>query len=201
MEYFKPFLLDYGYWAVFGGILLEDFGLPVPGEALLIAGSVLASQGDMYIVPLLLLAWAGAVAGDNIGFGIGRFAGRRLVLRYGRYVLITRRRLDYGESFFRKYGGLVIVAARFIEGLRQLNGIIAGMARMQWRHFLPYNVVGAALWVAFWGIVSYETGARASGFAHLFNRFEIFLIILLGLGVVVLVAYLIHRRWKSSDHG
>jgi membrane protein DedA with SNARE-associated domain len=201
MEHLKPFLLHYGYWAVFGGILLEDFGLPLPGEALLIAGSVLASHGDMHIVPLLLLAWAGAVVGDNIGYGIGRFAGRRLVLRYGRYVLITRRRLDYGEHFFRKYGGFVIVGARFLELLRQLNGIIAGMARMEWRHFLPYNVLGAALWVAFWGILSYETGARATEFVDLFNRFEIFVIIALGLSVVVLVAYLIHRRWKPSNHG
>jgi membrane protein DedA with SNARE-associated domain len=139
MESFKPFLLHYGYWAVFGAILLEDFGLPLPGEALLIAGSVLASQGDMHIVPLLLFAWTGAVTGDNIGYGIGRFAGRRLVLRYGRYVLITNRRLDYAENFFRNHGGVVVVAARFIEILRQLNGIIAGMARMEWRHFIAYT--------------------------------------------------------------
>ena len=69
MNTFDSLLSQYGYWAVFGSILLEDFGLPLPGETLLIAGSVMASQGDMDIVPLLLLAWAGAVLGDNIGYG------------------------------------------------------------------------------------------------------------------------------------
>jgi membrane protein DedA with SNARE-associated domain len=201
MESFKPFLLYYGYWAVFGAILLEDFGLPLPGEALLISGSVLASQGDMHIVPLLLLAWAGAVLGDNIGYGIGRFAGRHLVLRYGRYVLVTQRRLEYAENFFRKHGGVVVVAARFMEVLRQLNGIIAGIARMQWRRFLLYNVLGAALWVAFWGFLFYETGARATEILHLFNRFDIFVIILLGLSAAVLVVFIIRRRWRSSNDG
>jgi membrane protein DedA with SNARE-associated domain len=200
MESFKPFLLHYGYWAVFGSILLEDFGLPLPGEALLIAGSVLASQGDMHIVPLLLFAWTGAVAGDNIGYGIGRFAGRRLVLRYGRYVLITNRRLDYAENFFRNHGGAVVVAARFIEILRQLNGVIAGMARMEWRHFLAYNVLGAALWVGFWGLLVYELGGRAAGFLHLFNRLEMLVIVVLAVGAAFLVGYFLHRGGKSSTH-
>lgn len=201
MESLQPFLLHYGYWAVFGGIMLEDFGLPVPGETLLIAGALLASQGDMHIVPLLFFAWAGALLGDNIGYGIGRFAGRHLVLRYGRYVLITQRRLDYAEKFFRKHGGLVVVAARFIEVLRQLNGIIAGMARMGWRRFLAYNLLGAALWVGFWGIFFYQVGMRATEFLHLFKQVEIFVLTLLGFSTVVLAVYLICHRWKSSHGG
>jgi membrane protein DedA with SNARE-associated domain len=197
LESFNPIILHYGYLAVFGAILLEDFGLPMPGEALLIAGAVLASQGDLHIVPLLLIAWAGAVLGDNIGYGIGRFAGRRLVVRYGRYVLITERRLERAEKFFRKYGGLVVVGARFVEVLRQLNGIIAGMARMEWRRFFPYNVLGAALWVGFWGILSYKMGGRAAGFLHHLNRVEIVLIIVLGRGMAGVVFYFVRRRRKQ----
>jgi membrane protein DedA with SNARE-associated domain len=198
MESFKPFLLHYGYWAVFGAILLEDFGLPLPGEALLIAGSLLASQGDMHIAPLLLFAWTGAVAGDNIGYVIGRFAGRRVVLLYGRYVFVTHRRVDDAEKFFTKHGGAIVVAARFVEVLRQLNGVIAGMARMEWRHFLAYNVIGAALWVGFWGLLAYELGGRAAGFLHLFNRLEMYVIFVLGVGAAFLAGYFLYRRWKSS---
>ncbi len=173
--------------------------MPLPGEALLIAGSVLASQGDMHIVPLLLLGWAGAVLGDNIGYAIGRFAGRRLVLRYGRYVLITRSRLEYAEKFFRKYGGIVVVGARFIEVLRQLNGIIAGMARMEWRHFFPYNVLGAALWVGFWGILSYQMGSRVPKFLGHFNGLELVAIIVLGVIAAAVVLYFFRRRGKSGE--
>ena len=80
--------------------------MPMPGETLLIASALLASRGKMGIVPLLLTACIAAVTGDNIGYAIGRFGGRRLVLRYGRYVLITEERLQRAEGFFRRYGGV-----------------------------------------------------------------------------------------------
>jgi membrane protein DedA with SNARE-associated domain len=150
----KPYLDHYGYWALFGAILLENFGLPVPGETLLIASALLASQGKMHIVPLLVTACIAAITGDNIGYAIGRFGGRRLVFRYGRYVLITEERLQKAEGFFRRYGGVVVAVARFLAGLRQLNGIVAGTVKMRWRRFLVYNMLGAALWVAFWGCCS-----------------------------------------------
>jgi len=138
MESLQPYL-QHGYWAVFGAILLEDFGVPVPGETLLIAGSLLASRGRMDIAYLLLAAWAGAVAGDNIGYAVGRFGGRRAVLRFGSHVFIDEKKLDRTERFFAKYGGAVVVVARFFEVLRQLNGIVAGTARMRWWRFLSYN--------------------------------------------------------------
>ncbi|MEJ2431386.1 MAG: DedA family protein [Deltaproteobacteria bacterium] len=152
----KPYLDQYGYWALFGAILLEDFGMPVPGETLLIASAFLASQGEMHLVPLLLIACVAAVTGDNIGYAIGRFGGRKLVLRYGHYVLISEQRLQKAEGFYRRYGGAVVVMARFFAVLRQLNGIVAGTTKMSWRRFLLYNVLGAALWVSFWTMLFYE---------------------------------------------
>ncbi|MEJ2365730.1 MAG: DedA family protein [Deltaproteobacteria bacterium] len=152
----KPYLDQYGYWALFGAILLEDFGMPVPGETLLIASAFLASQGEMHLVPLLLIACVAAVTGDNIGYAIGRFGGRKLVLRYGHYVLISEKRLQKAEGFYRRYGGAVVVMARFFAVLRQLNGIVAGTTKMSWRRFLLYNVLGAALWVSFWTMLFYE---------------------------------------------
>jgi membrane protein DedA with SNARE-associated domain len=100
----------------------------------------------------------GAVAGDNIGYAIGRFGGCRVVLRYGRYVLISRERLTYTATFFRKHGGAMVAVARFFVVLRQLNGIVAGIAEMPWWHFLFYNALGAVLWVGFWGTLAYELG-------------------------------------------
>ncbi|MEJ2033705.1 MAG: DedA family protein [Deltaproteobacteria bacterium] len=190
----KPYIDQYGYWAVFGAILLEDFGFPMPGESMLIVGALLASQGDLNIVPLLLLAWAAAVAGDNIGFAIGRFGGRRAVLRYGHYVFLTRRRLEHVEGFFARYGGIVVLGARFIEGLRQLNGITAGTVRMVWPRFLLYNVLGAALWVGFWGMLFFEIGGRAGNFQKFFQKFEYVLLGLVCLGLLA-VAF---RLWRKG---
>jgi membrane protein DedA with SNARE-associated domain len=149
---------DYGYLAVALGILLEDFGLPTPGETLLITGAILASGGALNIYILLPLAWLGAVIGDNIGYLIGYYGGHRLMLRYGGRVSITEERLQYVERFFERYGGWVIVFARFVVVLRQFNGIIAGTLEMHWLHFIVLNAIGAALWVGFWGMLAYWLG-------------------------------------------
>lgn len=149
---------DYGYIAVALGILLEDFGLPTPGETLLITGAILASGGALNIYLLLPLAFAGAVIGDNIGYFIGHAGGHRLMLRYGGRIGITEERLKQVEAFFDRYGGWVIVFARFVIILRQFNGIVAGTLGMHWLHFLTLNAIGAALWVGFWGILAYWLG-------------------------------------------
>jgi membrane protein DedA with SNARE-associated domain len=177
----QPYLDQYGYWAVFTAVLVEDFGVPMPGEAMLIAGSLLASQGHMQLVRLLFTAWIGAVAGDNIGYAIGRFGGRALVARYGHYVLISQKRLESAEVFFRRYGGAVVVVARFFEVLRQFNGLVAGIVEMGWWRFLPYNAFGAALWVSFWGMLFYHLGENVSWFESSFRKME--LLVLVGLAV------------------
>src|SRR5487761_1164762 len=154
----EPTLNHYGYLAVAGLVLLEDFGVPVPGETVLILGAVYAGTGRLNIWLVGLLAFLGAVTGDNIGFAIGHFGGRRLVERYGRYVLLTPERLDRATDFFERRGAGIIIVARFIEGLRQASGIIAGTTGMHWARFLAFNVVGAALWVAMWTSIGYFSG-------------------------------------------
>jgi hypothetical protein len=91
----EPTLNQFGYLAVFGLVLVEDFGVPVPGETVLILGAVYAGSGRLNIVLVALLGFLGAVLGDNIGFALGHFGGRRLVERYGRYIFLTPARLDH----------------------------------------------------------------------------------------------------------
>ena len=122
-----PLLDHWGYLAVGFLLLVEDFGVPAPGETVLIAASVYAGAGRLNIVAVGVIGFAAAVAGDNVGYAIGRFGGRALVLRFGRYVILTGDRLDRAESFFTRHGGKIVIVARFIEGLRQANGIIAGI--------------------------------------------------------------------------
>jgi membrane protein DedA with SNARE-associated domain len=157
---------DYGYLAVALGILLEDFGLPTPGETLLVTGAILASAGALNIYVLLFLAWVGAVIGDNIGYLIGRTGGHRLMVRYGARFGVTDARLKQVEAFFDRYGAWVIVFARFVLVLRQFNGIVAGTLEMHWLRFLILNAVGAALWVGFWGILSFWLGRGILVYVH-----------------------------------
>ena len=188
-----PYLDRYGYAAVFGALLLESFGLPLPGETMLIAGALLAAQSGLRLVPLLVTAWGAAVLGDNIGYAVGRFGGRRLIARYGARVGITESRLARVEAFFQRYGGEVVMVARFFAVLRQLNGIVAGSVGMSWWRFLAYNAVGAALWVCAWGIGVYALGERLGALAPWIHRLGYAAI---GLAVLVLGAGLALHLWR-----
>jgi membrane protein DedA with SNARE-associated domain len=190
----EPTLNHYGYLAVAGLVLIEDFGVPVPGETVLILGAVYAGAGRLNIVLVALLGFIGAVIGDNIGFALGHFGGRRLVERYGRYIFLTPERLDRATRFFERHGGKIIIVARFIEGLRQANGIIAGTTRMHWARFVFFNAIGAALWVAVWTSVGYFSGSHINTIYNEATRYDTYLAIAVG---VLLVAYIVRRLVRA----
>ena len=184
-------LQHYGLWAIGLLITLEDFGVPVPGETILIAGAIYAGAGKLNIVALGVVAFVAAVTGDNIGFAIGHFGGRALALRFGRYVFLTEERLDKAERFFDRRGSIVITFARFVEGLRQANGIIAGITGMHWLRFLVFNAIGAALWVGTWVTIGYFAGNNITTIYHHITLYSYY--VLAGL-VVLIVGYIVWRR-------
>jgi membrane protein DedA with SNARE-associated domain len=190
----EPTLDHYGYLAVAAFVLFEDFGVPVPGETVLILGAVYAGTGRLSLPIVVLVAFVAAVIGDNIGFAIGHFGGRPLIERYGRYVLITPERLNKATELFDRHGGKIIAVARFIEGLRQANGIIAGIARVPWTRFLAFNALGAAAWVAVWGSIGYFSGSHIDTIYRYATRYSTYLAIAVG---VALLAYVGHRVWKA----
>lgn len=193
---------DYGPWAIFVLVLIEDFGIPVPGETALISAALLASQGKMPILWLLSAAWLGAVIGDNIGYAIGRFGGRRVVLRYGKKVGISAQRLARIERFFQRRGSAIVIVARFFIGLRQLNGIVAGLGCMAPLRFFLYNAIGAALWVGVWGFGIYWFGQQLKNVLERLGPIAMYT--LGGVAAVALVVYLVWRfvyrgRMRRSD--
>ena len=172
-HHFEGTLHHWGYLAVGLFLFLEDFGVPLPGETMLIAASLYAGAGHLNVWLVGLVGFAAAVLGDNVGYLIGRRGGRRLIERFGKYVFVTPARLDRAEAFFEKHGGKVVTVARFIEGLRQLNGVIAGTVEMPWRRFLFFNVIGAGLWVATWTSLGYLAGNHVETISRDFTYFAI----------------------------
>lgn len=155
LAFIEPYIASYGAFAVFVIIYLESFGTPLPGESLLVAISAIAAHGDVNLAHALLAAFFGAVLGDSTGYAIGHFGGRPLLLRFGHYVKLTPERLAELEGVFRKNGMWIVMGARFVAILRQLNGVIAGSVAMPWLHFVAANAVGAAAWVLVWGLGPY----------------------------------------------
>jgi membrane protein DedA with SNARE-associated domain len=189
-----PLLDHYGYLAVGGIVLVEDFGVPAPGETILIAAAVYAGAGQLNVFAVGAIGFVAAVVGDNIGYAIGRFGGRRLALRFGRYVFLTPERLEKAEGWFANHGGKIVTIARFVEGLRQANGIIAGISKMHWARFIAFNAVGAALWVGLWVTVGYLAGNHITTIYNTASRYELYLLIAVAVLAIALVMRYVRRR-------
>ena len=189
----------FGYWAVVLLVMIEDFGVPVPGETILIAAAVYAGTGRLNVLAVGVIGFVAAVIGDNIGFAIGHYGGRTVVLRWGRYARLTGERLDKAEIFFQRHGTWIITVARFIEGLRQANGIVAGTAGLRWRRFLAFNALGAALWAGTWVSLGYLAGSHIDAIYHDITRYSYYLLIALGVVLTAYIARHVLRRTRRRD--
>lgn len=190
-------LEHYGLWAIFVLVLAEDFGIPVPGETALIAGAVLAGSGRMNVLAVGLVGFVAAVTGDNLGYAIGRFGGRALVERWGRYVFLTKERLDWAEDFFDRHGGKIITVARFIEVLRQANGLIAGLIHMRWLKFVAFNALGAALWVTTWVSVGYFAGQHLTAIYTAITDYSLYAAIAAVVVIGAFIAFRVRKRRRE----
>jgi membrane protein DedA with SNARE-associated domain len=186
----------YGYWAIALLLLLENIGVPVvPGEFALITGAVFAGTGraGLNVEVVGVIAVICCFAGAEIGYGIGRFGGRAVVMRYGRYVFVREHHLDRAEAAVTKYGAVLVVIARFIVGLREFNGIIAGATGMERRRFAVCNGLGAAVWVGVWVSAGYLAGDHINAIYRDATRYSAYV---LAAVAVVLAAYLTWRVWN-----
>ncbi|MEA3413740.1 MAG: DedA family protein [Pseudomonadota bacterium] len=151
IERFQPLLEEYGLPMVFGSIAIESLGIPAPGQTLLMVNALLSNRLGTDIVTLLGVAWVAAVSGNTAGYLLGRWAGNRILGWFGP----GNRHLLRVEQFFRRYGVIVIVFSRFVDGFRQLASLVAGTLRMPWWPFFGATIVGATLWVGVWGFGAY----------------------------------------------
>src|SRR5438132_4983147 len=135
--------------------MAENASLPVPGENMLLIASLYSHHGDLNLGTVILLATVGCILGDNVSFYIGRRFGRPFIEQYGRYLLITQKRLAYVERFFHKHGDKAIFVQRWITGVRVIGALVAGTSKMPWRRFLLFNCLGAVTWVTAISLLAY----------------------------------------------
>jgi membrane protein DedA with SNARE-associated domain len=182
-----PLLVYAGLFAI---VASESAGLPVPGETSLIAAAILASQHEGLSIEIVIAAAAlGAIGGDNVGYVLGRRAGRHLLTRRGRFMERRHRFLVQGEAFFDRHGPKAVFLARWVPGLRVVGSWLAGANHMRWRTFLLWNALGGIAWAISIGVAAFLLGDLAITIIRDFG--------LVGLAVVVLGAiavYVLHRR-------
>jgi membrane protein DedA with SNARE-associated domain len=188
LTHLEPLVRQFGLPGLFADVFLEALGLPLPGETLIIVASGLAGLGQLNIYAVALTVFAAAVAGDNVGYLIGRKLGRPLIVRHGSRFGVTQERLAKVEDLIQRRGPLLVASARFFVVLRQLNGIAAGTAGMHWLKFLVANAVGAALWVGFWTTLAYHFGKDASILPEIWKHLSLVAMALLAMTVALLAA-------------
>jgi membrane protein DedA with SNARE-associated domain len=172
-------------------------GLVAPGETVVIAGGVIAGQGEIDLIPLIGLVWICAVLGDTTSFYVGRKLGRRFLEKHGPRVKITPERLDQVEGYFHRHGGKTILIGRFIGLVRALAPFIAGSSGLPYRRFIPYSIVGTALWSTTFCVLGYVFWRSFDQVAHLAGQAVFGFGVTVGVIVGVVVAY--RRRQEIRD--
>ncbi len=183
-----------GYPLLFLLVMGESSGVPIPGETALIAGGVLASQGKLDIALVIVLAAAGAIVGDNIGYLIGRKGGRWLLERPGAFHAQRENVLIIGEPFFERHGPKAVFFGRFLLGLRVWASWLAGATRMPWRSFAIWNALGGIVWATAIGLLAYFLGHSASNAVQAFGIYG-----LVAVALAVVSGFVAHRRHKRRQ--
>lgn len=176
---------------LFALIMVESAGIPLPGETALITAAILASQGKLDIVEVVIAAAAAAIIGDNIGYWVARRWGRRILQRWPRVRRFADRTLPRAERFFARHGDKTIFIGRFIAVLRIWAAWLAGLSHMPWWRFLFWNAAGGIAWAVTVSLVAYSSGEAA---AEAINRYGLYAGGAIVGGFVLVVAGL--HVWK-----
>jgi membrane protein DedA with SNARE-associated domain/membrane-associated phospholipid phosphatase len=172
-------------------------GLVAPGETIVIAGGVIAGQGEIQLFPLIGLVWICAILGDSTSFYIGRRLGRSFLERHGPRVKITPERLEQVEGYFDRHGGKTILIGRFIGLVRALAPFVAGSSGLAYGRFLPYSVIGTGLWSTAFCVLGYVFWRSFDQVAHIAGQAVFGFGVTVALIAGIVVAYRRRREIRE----
>jgi membrane protein DedA with SNARE-associated domain len=198
LDFLRNAVVHYGYWAIAATLLLENGGVPVPGETILLMASFLAySEHELQLPWIIVVATIVTTAGSSLGFAVGHYGGRPLLTRYQSVFGVPENTIVRGESLFAHFGAIAVFVARFVFGMRVLAGPLAGALRMPWRKFLLWNFLGAAVWVTVISNVGYLFGRHWTRLMRDIKRFDVAVVI---VGLLVAVIWWWRSRQKLAGH-
>lgn len=187
-----------GYPGVFLCMFMESACLPIPSEIILVFAGFVVAQGKLNVFGVMLSGIAGALSGASLTYAVARYGGRPLLLRYGRWVLITEQRLDTVENWFRKRGQWSVLVCRWVTGLRAIVSLPAGLARMPYGKFIALSSLGWGAWVALAVVLGIWIGEEWRVIVKAFERFKAGLLILAAAALLVWILYRARTRRLSG---
>jgi membrane protein DedA with SNARE-associated domain len=187
-------LLEYGLVLLFAFVAVESAGVPIPGETALIAAAVFARPEYHHysLLSVIVVGAAGAIVGDNLGYGLGRFGGRRLINRWGPIRRYAEKVLPPSERFFKRHGAKAVFFGRFIAILRVTAAWLAGLSHMQWWRFFAWNALGGIIWATGVSLLAYWAGKAV---ADAVGRYGLYAVV--GLVILGALAYGGLRVWRK----
>lgn len=195
VDKFEPVLQKYGVVIIITAVGVEGFGIPSPGQALLITAAILSARENTGIYTIILAAWFAAVGGSTIGYVIGRVGGRKLLQR----LPVSAKRLERMETICHRYGSLFIILSRFLDGFRQFGSMFVGSMNMPVVQFVAMTALGAALWVGVWGLGIYYLDRNIHAIAADFRQLSPYTWAAAGLLIIAVLTYLIGDRQKTTN--
>lgn len=191
----SQWIADYGYLAVFLIVFMETAGIPLPGEITLILAGVAAHRGTLDPATLIVVGSLAAILGDNVGYLIGRYGGRKIVLRLAHFGHVDSM-LGWGERFFQQHGGKTVFLARWTAGLRIFGAWIAGMTHMPWKTFFLWNALGGITWVTATVLAGYFFSGSVERIEEYFGKGGA---ILAGIALAAAAGYGLHRLHQRQN--
>jgi membrane protein DedA with SNARE-associated domain len=204
-DWLIPLLEDYGLLIIFLTMTAESACIPIPSEIVVPYGGFLAAQGHTELWMVIVVATAANLVGSMIAYAVGRYGGRALFLRYGRYVLVRPHHLEKAEVWFDRHGEVTVFFTRMMPGIRTFISLPAGIARMKVGKFLLYSAIGSVIWNAGLAYLGYAAGKAVGEDAwatlqEQFSRYNHIFYIVLGVAAVALIAWGVWR-WRKRRRG
>jgi membrane protein DedA with SNARE-associated domain len=192
---FVEYLIDtFGYWGVFGGMVVESANIPLPSEVIMPLGGLAAAQGTLNIWLVILAGTMGNVTGSLISYAIGYYGGRPFIDRYGKYIFFTHEDMDKAEKWFGKYGHEAVFISRVLPVVRTFISLPAGIARMSLTKFIIYTFIGSFIWCTIWAYIGFILGKNWETLHHQLRWLDY----LVAAAILALIIYWVAKKIKEK---
>ncbi|MCK5111335.1 MAG: DedA family protein [Arcobacteraceae bacterium] len=189
-------IFDMGYFGIFLLMCIESSFIPFPSEIVLIPAGYLASKGEMNITLIMFSSLMGSILGALINYFGALYVGRKFLLKYGKYILVSHETLEKMETFFKKHGAISTFNGRLIPGVRQLISIPAGLSRMNLKIFIIYTSLGALIWSAVLVVLGYIIGENQALISEYLS--QIITVTLAFVGILISLYIFRHKKRNTT---
>ncbi len=197
-------LENHGLIIIFLTMIAESACIPIPSEIVVPYGGVLAAQGATHMWEVIVVATLANLVGSAIAYAVGRYGGRALLDRYGKYVFVTPHHLERADRWFEKHGQLTVFFTRMMPGVRTVISLPAGIAKMPVVKFFAYSAIGSVIWNAALAYLGYgfRKALGENGWTRLqeiFHEYNYYFYIVLAVVVIALIAWGVWR-WRKNKN-